>query len=202
MSNPFEGKDSIYPKLCSACCLGMGIAITSTYAALYGDLLKRADQFDLDNAGADPAVTYDMCGGLESSFDGIDYSTNWTMVYRFNTILYIILCCMLLTGCIGLVFPPFIVCIGYSMCGLCAQTAAIITGGIFRFRAEESRCAVVTTSYDGGENTWESDAQTYKALFIAQCSLAIPLGCFLSCAFQGASLGAAMKAHDGFSRMR
>ena len=168
-------------KICAAICIGLALVITSTFAALYGGLYERASAFDELHAADNPPSTYDQCGGLTSIIQGAEFTSNWTLVYRFNMILYIIMSAMLGLGCLGLAFPPLIACVGCSICGTCAQTAAIITGGIFRFRREGAACALVDTTYEG-EDSWETDGQTYKALFIAQCALSIPMGCFITIA--------------------
>ena len=197
-----EQKGSTLPKVWGACCLGTALAITSTFAALYGDLLQRSQAYDDLHASDDPALIYNQCGGLTSDVEGAEFTTNWTLVYKFNTILYILMTSMLAMGCLGMVFPPLIACISCSMCGLCAQTAAIITGGIYRFRSEGAECALVGTAYEG-ENSWETDGATLKALFIAQCCLAVPMGCFLGCAMAGVTVGTTLKyEEDMYKRQR
>ena len=179
----------------AACCLAMAIATTSTYGALYLGLSQQADAYDIAN---EPA-TYDMCGfGTDES--GVEFNTKWSMVFRFQAVFYLLITSMLGMGCLGLVIPPCVFCTCCATCGtMCIQMAALITAGIMRFRSTGDKCSAVDIAYNADGDSFASDGETYKALFIAQCAMAVPLGCFLMCALQMSGFSAVNK-EGGFER--
>lgn len=92
-------------------------------------------------------MTYDDCSvtpfqNLANGEDGLPLdtadvlSTNWTMVYRFNAIFYMILTVMIALSCFGLmytqIFGGTIACI---QVGQCVNLALIIVTGVYSFNA-------------------------------------------------------------------
>ena len=96
-------------------------------------------------------VVYSLLSGmLFCSFGGLVYSK----------LLQATLSCLQITGLVHLV--------------------AILLIAVLRFNTTGLGCASNANEYDADGNSWESDAMTAKALFIAQCSLFIPF-CACTC---------------------
>ena len=143
-----------------------------------------------------------MCGS------DAPFKSKWTMVFRFNAILYTIMSALLVCSCGGLVYVGImataLTCIN---CTGAAHLAAIIVTGIMRLNSTGSTCALNETAYNEAGDSWSSDGSTLKALFIAQCSLLIPFGCCTCFSLCFGTLGGAMKANrsgasdDDFQRI-
>ena len=190
--------------------MGLGLGIVSTFSSFYWDLSQRATlytetQRDLAVA-ADPDLTkeqlekskhwrirdvdvdfiqYDFCGEplvTDADPDGtVQFDTNWSLVYRFNAIVYTILTGMVMCSCTGLIYTKI-----FSATLSCLQIAglvhivAIILAAVYRFNDDGKKCAANATEYDLLGNSWESDGALFRKLFIAQCSLLIPF-CMCAC---------------------
>ena len=101
-------------KLSSACCMGIGLIIVSTFASFYMKLLNHSSSYNAAMieateakvaAGETVAYTlqYDDCGN-EPSDSTLDLKTSWSLVYQLNTIFYALLTGMIVCSCVGLVY--------------------------------------------------------------------------------------------------
>jgi len=125
-----------------------------------------------DEAAKDTPI-YDLCG-----FDGsADYTTNWTVILAFNSIVFAVLAvCSVLMCLTCLVWP-----IGYvgafgNCLGCCAYLAAIIVTGVFRYSTEGKQCVEWASSdkawpydlnEDGDSFNMSDHADAITGLFIA-----------------------------------
>ena len=166
-------------KCCASCCLITLLVISSVFTAKYWQLYNVA--LDYDENAVD-GMTYDQCG-IDWS-DEVDiygqprplYESGWTVVFKFQAILYTILLCMSSLALLGLCIPGISCCL---MCGMtlsyCPTLAAIILTGIRLLNDNGKLCARSTAISDADTGaTFKDNGETMRALFIAQCVLFIP----------------------------
>ena len=171
----------------SAIFLGLGLIIASTFAQFYSRLYFRAAAFNEAQALAvvDPAaqvLTYDNCNsGSDTVAVSYENDTNWTIMYRFNMVVYSLFSGMLFCSFGGLVYSKLLQatlsCL--QITGL-VHLVALLLIAVLRFNSNGLACASNASEYDDDGNSFESDSMTTKALFIAQCSLFIPF-CACTC---------------------
>ena len=63
----------------------------------------------------------------------------------------------------------------------CAELAAIIVAGVFRFSTDGARCSNNITAAPGYDWTGSSVGKTYEGIFISQCVLLMVESCFIWC---------------------
>ena len=115
--------------VCSCCCFGSVLAVTLAVALNYSTLLDRAHKFDLQ---AEPDESYDKCGGVYAADS--DETSNWTMVYKFNCILYTIMACFAASSMLCVPCPPAAAC--PLVCFLCAGLPSFVATcmtGVYMF---------------------------------------------------------------------
>ena len=117
-------------------------------------------------------------------------------MFKFNAIMYAIFMAFAATSMVCLWVPTcsaFIMC-----CNFCAITplfVAIIMTGVRRLNSNGTQCAESTAISDPATGeTFADNGDTMKALFIAQCVLQCPMGCFIAFAMQTTMLGDAANA--------
>ena len=113
--------------------------------------------------------------------------TSWTMVYRFNSYLYLTMTIMLAFSCFGLVYTQiFAGTLACLQLGNCVNLSAIIVTGVYQFGMSGARCSLNLKEYNGEADTFANDSLLLKTLFITQCSLFIP---FICCTWVGLFTG-------------
>ena len=90
-----------------------------------------------------------MCGG----FDFMNYSlpdgkkpeiiaTQWSVLLEMQAIFNLILTLSTALMCVGMIFPPYLVCGAVGQCcGCCAHLAILITTAVFRFSKDGGLCS-------------------------------------------------------------
>ena len=138
-------------------CYGASITLSIMLSMRYSELSNRALEFnELEQPvivvaeGDLPVVTsdvrpYDACGGVS---DELDYSTNWTRVYKFNAVLYAMVASFFLctTSMIPFAYNEVSImamgccsfCIG---CAAFPTFAAIIVTAVRLFNSSGDLCA-------------------------------------------------------------
>ena len=105
---------------------------------------------------------YNSCGHFINA-DHENFSTNWTVIFIVNWILYLILTVLTLMLCLTFVYWPF------SMCGIFGHTiffighlGAIIITGLLRYTPEGEKCAwsrlTVPYNDEGDRISYPNDA--------------------------------------------
>jgi len=193
-------------KLCSALCLGLGLIIVSTFSSFYWELYQRSVLFDTKDltVAQDGGIVkqsafvlltndkegpfYDNCGDpvpVDATTEQAD--TKWSFVFRFNAIFYTVVTGMVMCSCTGLIYTRiFNATLNCLILAMVVHLATIILSGVYRFNAIGKLCAGNDTEYDTLGNSFESDAATFRKLFIAQCCLFVP---FSLCACFGMKQG-------------
>ena len=160
---------------CSICPL----TIAGCFAGFYWTMW---DEAKLYNEGASSTLVdfgdidpYDYCGYATDG--GVE--TNWSLIFAFNSIMYLAFCGGILLLILGTFFAPFWCCGCCTiMFGGCAHLAALIITGVFRFEQSGELCAQQTAPLClDGCNTFQDHGETIKSLFIAQCVLYCLFGC-------------------------
>ena len=161
-----------YGRVVSFCCMGMSLTITCWLGLQYMELYNRSVEFeDIAN------LNYDKCGGVAPD-DG-DYTTHWSMLYRFNAILYMIYTALIGASALCICIPPCLVC--PACCLACASIPTIIAIALtatWRFNQAGALCASNDQIYnlDTTDLSFAEDAARLKTVFIAQAALHVPFG--------------------------
>ena len=109
--------------------------------------------------------------------------TQWSMIYRFNSVFYTILSVQSMLLLLGIKLIPVRVVTAFCHC-FCTgfvHFAMIITTGAFRYNKMGVSCAkseVATSNY----STFASDAEFIQNIFISQCVLFLTFCCSSCCA--------------------
>ena len=100
-----------------------------------------------------------MCG--RSLTDSMDYTTNWTVLLAFNSILFLVLAVCIVLMCLTCLVWP-IGCIGIigNCFGCCAYLAAIIVSFVFRYSTEGEQCAA--TDPKAADVIYNEDGDTFN----------------------------------------
>ena len=138
-------------------------------SAIPSTTLRRTIENTFYQNSSDGEDAYDECGGI---FDEQDASTKWSQIYRYNFILYLIIACINICGCICIPCAPAILCPAFCffLAGIPTMTAMILTG--YRLKNEGgSLCSEQELAYGTGEDgtdlSFSSDADTLRKLWIA-----------------------------------
>ena len=134
-----------------------------------------------------------MCGAAMTIGDDPQHlDTKWSLVFKFNAIIYMVLTALVVCSCAGLVYSNImqatLSCL--QLAGL-AHIAGVILSGVYRFNSSGIICAGNVEKYDEAKNTFEGDGLMLRKLFIAQACILIP---FCMCAFIGITSGKKRKA--------
>ena len=162
-----------YGYVVSFCCLAMSLTITCWLGMQYMELYNRSVTFEEISD-----LSYDKCGGVSPG--DYDYNTHWSMLYRFNAILYLIYTSLIAASALCICIPPCLVC--PACCLVCASLptmVAIALTATWRFNQAGTLCASNETLYtlDGTKDmTFAEDAARLKTVFIAQAALHVPFG--------------------------
>ena len=161
-----------YGMVVSCCCLAMSLTITCWLGLQYMELYNRSVEFEEISD-----LSYDKCGGVAPD-DG-DYTTRWSMLYRFNFILYFIYTALIGASALCICIPPCLVC--PACCITCASLptmVAIALTATWRFNEAGALCASNDTIHtlDSSDMSFAEDASRLKAVFIAQAALHVPFG--------------------------
>ena len=194
-------------KLLAAIFLGLGLIIASTFASWYSQLYFQAINYNESKEVATGEVVvdkidyYDLCQSTETL--ALDIDTRWTFMYRVNMMVYAMLSGMLFCSFGGLIYSKLLqATLSCLQIAGAAHLFALLLIGVLRFNSSGLTCATKDVVYDTEGHSWESDAATVKALFIAQCTLFIPfcactcIGYFKQSPPKAASLDAAMYEDD------
>ena len=152
------------------------------------ELDRRASELDKVTITLPDTPIYDLCGK-----NSADYTTNWTVILAFNSIVFLVLAVSSVLMCCACLIAP----IGYlGICGnclgCCAYLAAIIVTGVFRFGTEGEQCATWASSdkakplyinEDGDSINMSDDADMISGLFMASAVLYLFLG-IITCTMQ------------------
>ena len=151
------------PFICGACCcFGMVFAVTLTLSLKYSTLHDQALAYNDVN----PTLDYDNCGGAfgEGSFE----STNWTQIYKYNFIVYLIMACWAALAMLCAPCGPFAICptVCLNCTGLPAFVAIVLTG--IRLLGDKGDvCTANTVPYNTQDDlTFSGDAETMRKLWI------------------------------------
>ena len=147
----------------ACCCFGAAFGVTLALSINYATLLGQAEDY---NAVQTTAIDYDDCGGVFG--DNSLSTTQWTQIYKFNYIIYLILACLSGSAMLCVPCAPAIMCpmICFMCSGLPAFVAIILTG-IRMLNDKGDLCAANTTPYDAVNNlTFAGDAEHMRALWI------------------------------------
>ena len=162
-----------YGYVVSCCCLAMSLTITCWLGLQYMELYNRSVAFEeIDDQN------YDKCGGVALKDGGIN--TRWSMLYRFNAILYFIYTSLIGASALCICIPPCLVC--PACCLVCASLptmVAIALTATWRFNEAGALCATNETIYtldNSTDMTFAEDAARLKTVFIAQAALHVPFG--------------------------
>ena len=192
-------------KCCSSCCLIMIVVISAVFMAKYWQLSNTALDYD-DNAV--DGMTYDQCGINWS--DDVDaygrplepYESGWTLVFKFQAVLYTILLCMGSLALLGMCIPGISCCLMCGMlCSYCPTIAAIILTGIRLLNDNGQLCASSTAISDADTGaTFKDNGETMRALWIAQCVLFIPTTCAIMFGMQVTLMGDVANLEEKYER--
>ena len=173
-------------KCASSCCIMAIMAISASFMAKYWQLYNVA--LDYNEAAVD-GLTYDQCG-IDWS-EEVDvygrpralYESGWTLVFKFQAILYMTLLCMSGLSLLALCIPGISCCLMCGMgCSYCPTIAAIILTGV-RLLNDNHLCRRSTAVSDADTGaTFADNGETMRALWIAQCVLFLPTFYVLGCA--------------------
>ena len=119
-------------------------------------MLTEVNDFN-DIRGYDEA--YDQC------FKGDETNTNWSMVIKFNTWFYGLMCLTTMLTMIGSFWLPLAIC---SLIGMCCSPlphiAMIMVTGYYRYSEIGEDCA--TADHLVGKSIFEEHAEKLQVLFI------------------------------------
>ena len=162
---------------------------------LYWSLWSNAMEFN-DEFGTDLVSNpYDQCGiTKENSWGELNAGdTKWTIAFLLNAIVYTCGALFMVMMLMTFVFYPCGIIASYGSCfNICAELAAIIVAGVFRFSRDGERCSKNFTNapgYDSGSSV----AKTFEGLFISQCVLFLISTCLIWCMLTVVSTVIALK---------
>ena len=131
----------------------------------------------------------------------LEIDTHWSLVFRYNAIFYTVVTGMVICSCMGLVYSKiFNATLNCLILAMFAHVVGIVLAGVYLFKASGAKCAEQAVAYDDLGNSFKSDANMLRQLFIAQVSLFVP---FSLCACFGMQTGKQLrKKHtdDEFAR--
>jgi len=119
-----------------------------------------------------------------------ELSTNWSVIYTINVIVYAILTgCLFLMCCTCFVWPiGWLGLIGHSF-GFCAHLAAVVVTGVFRYNSYGEACASFKQEWAIDDNntdaiSFEEHGSMIQGLFISICVLWCCTNCVVICIMQ------------------
>ena len=184
-------------KIGACCCLTTVLIIGLCFMSFYWGLYNTAAAYDENAANT---LTYDQCGGVFGEEDLVK-ATGWTQAFKFQAILYTIMVTIYSVSILSLCIPFVNQCIMCcQICTICPMVAAIILTGVRRLNTSGSVCAANTTDIVDTEtgDTFATNGQTMKAIFIAQCVMYLPTVIAASVSIQLSIMGEAMNATHNF----
>jgi len=166
-------------------CSAIPLIISATYMGLYWGLFMLAADFNdkATAAGSKADNPFDSCGviDMQAALAGdtsVDTS-KWTTVFILNAVVYTCLTAFTLCTVLAVfAYPMLLFGACGHMCGGCAQLAAIIVAGVFRYSTDGEHCAKQNKLIvnDSGV-TMEDVGTTLQGLFISQCVLICVFSC-------------------------
>jgi len=164
------------------------------------DLEDAFNEFDLNDFIDDSQTDVEdfsesFTDGLSDAFDSLSdltgydvefglSSTGWTMMYKFNMIVFIILLVQSLLLAVAVFVPALRTCLCclHCCCTNNVHIVMLIMALVYRFSSYGVQCAGKNTRYDSNEtHTFANDASFYSSLSIAGICLWLVFFCGPCC---------------------
>jgi hypothetical protein len=111
------------------------------------------------------------------------YGTGWTMMFRFNAVMYTILAVQALLAVIAVFAAKLRGLVGFCNC-CCTNVVFLvmaIMGLVYRFDSFGDACAMDNRPYDAAGNSFFTDGATFSSLSIASICLVYVYCCCTAC---------------------
>ena len=167
--------------------------ISATFFGLYFTMLQRSlffqehmtDKLNSLDHELPEIGFYNSCGHFINA-DHKNFTTDWTIIFAVNSILYMVLTVFTLMLCLTfLAWPIGMVGIFGHIIFFVGHLGTLIITGMLRYSAEGEKCAMsrLTVPYnnEGDRISYLNDGQMIEDLFIAACVLFLAYNC---CIFQ------------------